>query len=312
MNSFFWLRKGEFRGIIIILFVSSLVLLRNHFRAKAQDEQSLRDFHRLLVELKNSEADSLGFAIAMDSVHQTKPIAIAKKETPDQRKDRIPVYNSKGPFDPNSLDDEGWKSRGLPGKNLIVLRNFQSKGGKFKTPQDLQKLYGWNEEWVRKAMKDVQINDRDESKVPQKSVEQPSPQFNLNLCDSAEFTRIKGIGPYYAGRLVAYRKALGGFTSIEQIQEMYGLREEAFDALTKNGYVKGEVKCISINGVSAEQLSDHPYVSHKQAKAIVNYRKRNGPFKDSHDLLKCVVLDEEDLHRLKPYLCFDDIGIDKE
>ena len=49
------------------------------------------------------------------------------------------------------------------------------------------------------------------------------PRKDLNEVDSVWLTSIHGIGPVLSKRLVKYRKLLGGFNSIDQLKEVYGL-----------------------------------------------------------------------------------------
>ena len=45
-------------------------------------------------------------------------------------------------FDPNTLDEAGFKKLGLPTKTIHTLINYRNKGGYFKTPEDIRKIYG--------------------------------------------------------------------------------------------------------------------------------------------------------------------------
>lgn len=47
----------------------------------------------------------------------------------------------------------------------------------------------------------------------------------INTADSAMFEHLRGIGPTLAKRIVAYRSALGGFVSVNQIAEVWGLSQ---------------------------------------------------------------------------------------
>ena len=44
-------------------------------------------------------------------------------------------------FDPNTLDEAGWKKLGLPERTVRTILNYRNKGGKFRTVADLQKMY---------------------------------------------------------------------------------------------------------------------------------------------------------------------------
>ena len=45
-------------------------------------------------------------------------------------------------FDPNILNADGWKKLGLKEKTIQTIQNYLSKGGKFRKPEDLQRVYG--------------------------------------------------------------------------------------------------------------------------------------------------------------------------
>src|ERR1700759_5682905 len=44
-------------------------------------------------------------------------------------------------FDPNKLDEQGFKQLGLSDKVIHTIINYRTKGGYFKTPQDIKKIY---------------------------------------------------------------------------------------------------------------------------------------------------------------------------
>jgi len=92
-------------------------------------------------------------------------LAIQQKEKTEERK-----YNNYGkndsvfpsnkntqgkesvlfPFDPNTINAEEAAKLGFPEKTANILLNFRSKGGKFKSKEDLKKLYGLKEELYKK------------------------------------------------------------------------------------------------------------------------------------------------------------------
>src|SRR5687768_12081899 len=45
-------------------------------------------------------------------------------------------------FDPNQLDAYGWKALGLSEKRVTTILNYRNKGGKFRKPEDLKKIWG--------------------------------------------------------------------------------------------------------------------------------------------------------------------------
>ena len=54
---------------------------------------------------------------------------------------------------------------------------------------------------------------------------------DINQSDEYQWQMLKGIGPYYAKRIVKFRKALGGFSSIGQVSETYQLPDSVFQSI---------------------------------------------------------------------------------
>lgn len=64
------------------------------------------------------------------------------------------------------------------------------------------------------------------------SVQQES--VNINTADVQGLTALKGIGPKKAEAIIAWRKANGGFKSVEQFTEVKGIGASTLEANRKN------------------------------------------------------------------------------
>ncbi|MDR0682068.1 MAG: helix-hairpin-helix domain-containing protein [Dysgonamonadaceae bacterium] len=129
--------------------------------------------------------------------------------------------------------------------------------------------------------------------------------IELNAADSLDLKKLPGIGSAFAKRIVNYRKLLGGYYCVEQLQEVYGMYEELYEQILPYLTVNpNEIERISVNIASLDKLKNHPYINFYQAKAIIEMRKKKGKL-DKIDELK--LLEEfsiEDRMRIEPYLEF--------
>ena len=140
-------------------------------------------------------------------------------------------------FDPNTLSPEGWKKLGLRDKTIKTIQNYLSKGGRFRKPEDLQKVYGLRKDLYEKLLPFVQISNTKEpfpikkdstiASYPQKVTRSPT-IIDINTADTTAFISLPGIGSKLASRIVSFRERLGGFYSIEQIAETFGLHDSLF------------------------------------------------------------------------------------
>ena len=129
--------------------------------------------------------------------------------------------------------------------------------------------------------------------------------IELNEADTVLLMRIPGIGTSFAKRITGYRKTLGGYHRIEQLQEIYGMYEELYTQIIPYFTVDSEnITHIPVNKASIDQLRAHPYINFYQAKAIVEFRKKRGQLTGIEELQLLEEFTPEDWIRITPYLAF--------
>lgn len=132
---------------------------------------------------------------------------------------------------------------------------------------------------------------------------------DLNLGDTLDFQQLRGIGPAYARRIVAYRERLGGFVDKRQLMEVWGVDSALYDRIAPSleltsapGQAVRPARPLYINRMDVQELKQHPYLDYYQAKEIVRYRERYGMFKTASDLRKVNLMDAETYRRIAPYV----------
>ncbi|KAB2869224.1 MAG: helix-hairpin-helix domain-containing protein, partial [Bacteroidales bacterium] len=191
-------------------------------------------------------------------------------------------------FDPNTVNMDSLVDLGLSHKQAQVVINYRTKGGRFKTANDLSKIHVIDsatflrlKPWVR-ISENYLIADSTKANVPVQAI-----LVELNSADSISLTKIKGIGRSFARRIILYRNLLGGFYSINQLSEVYGLNNELISTIRPNIWIDSlAVKRININMVTYEELKNHPYLTDYQAKSIVYYRSKRGSFVSLTEILE--------------------------
>lgn len=133
----------------------------------------------------------------------------------------------------------------------------------------------------------------------------PGETISMNETDTAQWKKIPGIGSAFAERIVKYGNSLGGFASINQLREVYGLDNELFSKIRPFVEEGGTHQKIYINKLEFKVLLKHPYLNYKQVKAIVDLRRRKGNIVSIDELAMLDEFTESDLERLNPYLSFE-------
>jgi competence protein ComEA len=130
--------------------------------------------------------------------------------------------------------------------------------------------------------------------------------IELNTADTISLKKVPGIGSAFARRIVKYREILGGYYSVEQLREVYGMDEERYQSLRP--WFRADLKYIrmlSVNQLSADSLRRHPYIDYHQARALEHLRRQKSRLTGWENLLLLEEFTDSDRARLSPYLSFE-------
>eukprot|EP01012_Entosiphon_sulcatum_P012591 TRINITY_DN17919_c0_g1_i1.p1 TRINITY_DN17919_c0_g1~~TRINITY_DN17919_c0_g1_i1.p1 ORF type:complete len:303 (-),score=34.75 TRINITY_DN17919_c0_g1_i1:302-1087(-) len=252
-----------------------------------------------------------------DLLAEIQKITVADEKYADNLREHIEDTNPEKPvklfnFDPNTLDADGWQTLGLSPKQAKAIINYTAKGGKFYKPDDLQKMYTISPEMYKKILPYVKIADQglNNSKKyapfeKKEYVKKAAVIVDINIADSAQLDEIKGIGGAFANRILKYRERLGGFYKKEQLMEVYGLDSARYAEIKDQISISNvPLKTININTAAFNDLRRNPYLSYKQINAVIQYRKQHGNYAGLADLKKVVILNQQVIDKIAPYISF--------
>lgn len=126
---------------------------------------------------------------------------------------------------------------------------------------------------------------------------------DINEADTLLWEQLPGIGPVLARRIVYFREKLGGFHTITQVGETFGLADSVFNKiqpLLRLGDVS--LRKIDLNETDEKSLADHPYINTKLARVIIRYRSSHGPFRAVEGLKGIALVDDAIYRKLEKYL----------
>ena len=159
-------------------------------------------------------------------------------------------------FNPNTASVEELQRLGFSEKQALSIDAYRQKGGRFRRKSDFARSYVVSDSVYRRLEKYIDI-----------------PKVDINKADSAAFDALPGIGPWFAARMVAYRKELGGYSCPEQLMDIYRFDAARYEAL-KDLICCSEPRPFRLWSLPADSLRRHPYIrSWPAARAIVLYRE---------------------------------------
>ena len=161
------------------------------------------------------------------------------------------------PFDPNTATIEDFVRLGFSRRQAEAIDRYRSSGGRFRRKEDFARSYVVEDSVYERLSPWIRI-----------------PRTDINKADSAAFDALPGIGPYFASKMVAYRKRLGGYSSTAQLLEIPKFKEETFAAIG-DLIEAGECEPYRLWTLPEDSLGTHPYIGRHSARAIVLYRENN-------------------------------------
>lgn len=303
-NRFFQFTRKEKNGTIVLLLIIILLLAIPILFPLLYREQPFDP-----VALKyGSEQLQLS---SPDSVKKQKVFynnTAFHKESKQHYEKNLPVQLSLFYFDPNTLDDEGWKRLGLREKAVATIQRYVSKGGRIKVADDIRKIWGLHEDEIAQLLPyikiETQVVDNTASRTPVKNTVDPANHvIDINEADSTAFISLPGIGPGYAKRIIKFRDKLGGFIQVNQVAETFGLPDSTFQKIKSHLKISNAtVRKINVNTATLEALKEHPYIRYQTANAIIQYRTQHGLFTATTDLKKIQLVTDELYEKIAPYI----------
>ena len=298
-HQFFYFTKREKNGIVIVLMLNLFI----YFIPDLLD--SLFPTADKINYKKIEELKRLSFIADSSGVDDDSVLYIQEKES----KKILTHYQN---FDPNTISEKEWIELGVHSKTIATIKKYISKGGRFYKPEDLKKIWGLSTQKCDELMPYVKI-ESSVSLYPSKSTAPFISKTNyqikkvnvieINSADSLMIESLPGIGPALTKRIIAYRNKLGGFYTIEQLKEVWGLQDSVYQKIKDRIIVNIEtIQKININLVSLDQLKSNPYIGYKLANSIINFRNQHGTFKSLEDIQKIILINDEIYNKISHYL----------
>jgi len=233
----------------------------------------------------------------------TKPNNVTAKQQwvalPDV-KDATATYKKKGvyvmrPFNPNFITDFKGYKLGMSIEEIDRLLAFRKTNRFVNSAEEFQAVthvsdsllhviapYFKFPDWVTKR-KALPLFEKETF-----AKKKPKLLLDINTATAEDLKKVYGIGDGLSDRILKEKEQLGGFVSMEQLQDVWGLSPEVIQNLNQDFRVATlpSVKKFNVNQMSVKELMQFPYFKFPIAKAIVTFRSMNNGIAGIEDLSK--------------------------
>ena len=223
------------------------------------------------VVILRSDSDEESLIVKQSAPHSPEAVKVREKAAPR----KVESFR----FDPNTVSLEDLQRLGFSEKQALSIDAYRQKGGRFRRPSDFAKSYVVADSVFERLAPFIDI-----------------PRIDINRADSTALLALPGIGPFFAGKMVQYRAQLGGYSTVEQLLEIWHFDEEKLAAM-RDLITCSAPDAFPLWTLPEADLSRHPHISRSEAHSIVLFREHHRPEECTLDALRAAGILSDDHYR---------------
>lgn len=262
------------------------------------------------------------FVISTENYLKMEPYLLLPEKSVAHSQQKISTNNSVSklqdikliePFDPNSLDLEGWRNLGFSEKQAHVILNYKNKNlkGSFKSLEEISKCFVISEEKFKElkpymilTSENAKVSTRNEAEnLPVNASEKSEVKTDFTKTDLNEITFKQlieyGFDEKSAGSFIGFRNKLGGFINKQQILDTYNIDKVLAQRLVYAAPLNvSNIMKYTLMDAPESWLKNHPYFKY-YADKIIYYRIS---YTDQKKIFKLMKIKPEAEEKMKLYL----------
>ncbi|MCX6332289.1 MAG: helix-hairpin-helix domain-containing protein [Bacteroidetes bacterium] len=196
-------------------------------------------------------------------------------------------------FDPNTIDSLAALSLGIPPKQVKTLIHYREKGGRFYKKEDIFKLYGLDKTLAEKLLPMIELSSISNKEINRKfennytrkeyskfifSTKSKSDaiwKMDINTADANEWSNKTRLPFHIIQQILQYKNHLGGFSSVTQLNKVYGLGDASYQLLRPHLIVQKNFKTtLNSSTMNFEQWKSLGLFDDQQIFQILKIRKQ--------------------------------------
>ncbi len=288
---------------------------KNYFQFSKEQQRGILGFFAVIVGIQLVYFFVDFTTVRTQSVEEQKWLSLHTEINKlEQQHREVKIY----PFNPNFISDYKGYKLGMSVEEIDRLQAFCKQNKFVNSAKEFQEVTGVSDSLLNRISPYFKFPDWVKNKKQAKKQFVGDANFasfskkekivvkDINAASQEDLMKIYGIGEALSMRILKFKESLGGFVSMEQMKDVWGLSPEVVERL-KVSFKVGVVsnfKKIDVNNASIKELAQFPYFKYNLAREIVMYRSMNGDIKNTSDLLKIKGMPVENANIIALYLDF--------
>jgi DNA uptake protein ComE-like DNA-binding protein len=272
---------------------------------------TIKDYFKFTREQRTGVVVLFGIIVILQLIYFFVDFNVIEKEYPDKQKwvslqsqidaEKLENHNDipkKYPFNPNFISDYKGYKLGMSIQEIDRLLAFRENNKFVNSAEEFQNVTKVSDsllnaiapffkfpDWVNHKKEFKEHKDFSNLAFAKK---EKIVKIDINQATQEDLIKIYGIGEAISIRILALKEKLGGFVSMEQLNDVWGLSPEVITNLNVHFTIAKlpNLNKIDINNASLKELSQFFYFKYDLARQIVKYRSMNGDFENIEDMIK--------------------------
>ena len=310
-KDYFSFSKSERGGILVLLFLLVILILFNILLPIFVPDEPM--------DFKEFEAEIIAFEKRQNQIHDSINRSYKiRSEKGLAAENKIKPFN----FDPNKLPRKKWLELGFEEWQIDVIKNYENKGGTFRSKEDVAKIYSISEEEYQIIEPYISISGEHKIADKEETTLNPFP-FDPNTISKEKFLEM-GLPERAVNAIINYREKGGRFFEKDDFKKIYNLSNEAYlilepyieietlvefsDSLKRK---KTEILSIELNSADTLDLQQLSGIGPSFSRRIVKYRELLGGYCRKEQLLEVYGMDSLRFHGMVSNIEINDANITK-
>lgn len=231
------------------------------------------------------------------------------------KSDNKQVVYQERPFNPNFITDFNGYKLGMTTKEIDRLLAFRKLNKFVNSAKEFQEVTKISDELLAKIsplfkFPDWVTNKQSNNYKNYSNNNYPKKEKivikDINEATKEELMTVFGVGDAISDRILKEKDKFGGFVSMEQMNDIYGLQPEVIIKINERFQVltQPNIKKLDINNATLKELMQFSYFGNGLAKKIIIYRSMNGDFKSAENLTVVKDFPQDKIKIIALYLTF--------
>ena len=244
-------------------------IIKSYFKFSSEQRLGVFVLFAIIISVQLAYFFTDFSSVSNDSPEKEKWLSL-QSQIDSLKQEKLDYVPKMYPFNPNFISDYKGYKLGMSVSEIDRLLAFRKQNKYVNSPEEFQAVTKVSDSLLNAISPYFKFPDWVKNKKEFREYKKyPNAAFakkekiviiDINQATQEDLIKIYGIGEAISLRILKMKESLGGFVSMEQMKDVWGLSPEVIENLNSHFKVSAlpDVKKVDINNASIKELSQFP------------------------------------------------------